>query len=77
MNRLRLLKVYYEWFQKRDFEEDVPKDLEFPYFELRYLHFEGYPLESLPTNFHPRNLVELNLKHSSIKQLWKGNEVLL
>ena len=75
MNRLRLLKVYYPEFGERDFE--TLKNLDFPYFELRYFHFKGYPLESLPTNFHPRNLVELNLKHSSIKQLWKGNEVLL
>ncbi|KAL6332030.1 hypothetical protein AAG906_020389 [Vitis piasezkii] len=62
MNRLRLLKAL--------------KNLDFPYFELRYFHFKGYPLESLPTNFHAKNLVELNLKHSSIKQLWKGNEIL-
>ncbi|CBI17006.3 unnamed protein product, partial [Vitis vinifera] len=80
MNRLRLLKVYSSRFWMIDFEKIFPKDLQnldFPYFELRYFHFKGYPFESLPTNFHAKNLVELNLKHSSIKQLWQGNEVLL
>ena len=40
-------------------------DIEFPSSQLRYLHFNG------------NNLVELDLIWSSIKQLWKGNEVLL
>ena len=75
MNRLRLLKVYYPDVWEGDFE--AFKNLDFPYFELRYFHFKGYPLESLPTNFHAKNLVELNLKCSNIKRLWKGNEVLL
>ncbi|RVW74930.1 Protein suppressor of npr1-1, constitutive 1 [Vitis vinifera] len=74
LNRLRLLKVYYPHMWKKDFK--ALKNLDFPYFELRYFHFKGYPLESLPTNFHAKNLVELNLKHSSIKQLWQGNEIL-
>ena len=77
MNRLRLLKVYYSGFYPRDFVENFPKELDFPCFDLRYFHFNGYPLESLPTNFRAKNLVELNLKHSNIKQLWQGNEVLL
>ncbi|KAL6316977.1 hypothetical protein AAG906_024516 [Vitis piasezkii] len=38
--------------------------------------FYGFSLESLPTNFKGRNLVELDLIYSSIKQLWKGNEIL-
>ena len=40
-------------------------DIEFPSSELRYLYFNG------------KNLVEFDLIRSSIKQLWKGNEVLL
>ncbi|XP_034674595.1 disease resistance protein RPV1-like [Vitis riparia] len=76
MNRLRLLKVYYSGFLLRAFVENLPQDLDFPCFDLRYFHFKGYPLESLPTNFHAKNLVELNLKHSNIKQLWQGNEIL-
>ncbi|KAJ8760241.1 hypothetical protein K2173_011653 [Erythroxylum novogranatense] len=37
---------------------------------LRYLRWEKYPLESLPPNFQPKNLVVLELPNSNIKQLW-------
>ncbi|CAL1400717.1 unnamed protein product [Linum trigynum] len=43
--------------------------------ELRSLHWHGYPFESLPANFYPRNLVEFNLSFSSLKNLWRGNKV--
>ena len=80
MKSLRLLKVYD--MIKGDLDDldyfvvDLPKDFEIPSFELRYLHFEGYPLQFLPRNFHAKNLVELDLIGSSIKQLWKENEVI-
>ena len=50
---------------------------EFPSYDLRYLHWEGYPLKSLPLNFDGENLVELNLKKSNIKYLWKWEKVIL
>ncbi|XP_059665379.1 disease resistance protein RUN1-like [Cornus florida] len=37
--------------------------------ELRYLVWGGYPLGFLPSNFHPQNLVELQLPSSPIKQI--------
>ncbi|KAJ9675664.1 hypothetical protein PVL29_024537 [Vitis rotundifolia] len=46
-------------------------DFGFPSQELRYLHWDGYPMESLPSNFYAENLVELNLRGSNIKQLWE------
>ena len=49
------------------------EDFEFPFYELIYLHWDGYALQSLPFNFHAKkNLVELNLRFSNIRQLWKG-----
>ena len=72
MKRLRLLKVYPQFFKV-----DLPEDFELSSYELRYLHFVNYPLKSLPTNFHANNLVELNLPGSNIIQLWKDSEVLL
>ena len=69
MKRLRLLKVYPQFFKVDEFELSS--------YELRYLNFENYPLKSLPKNFHANNLVELNLVSSNIMQLWKENEVLL
>lgn len=78
MDRLRLLKVFTQsWnYYKVDYPA-VPVDFELSSSELKLLHFEKYPLKSLPTNFDGNNLVELNLRGSRIKQLWKENEVLL
>ncbi|XP_024017550.1 disease resistance protein RRS1-like [Morus notabilis] len=43
---------------------------------LRYLKWNEYPLESLPPTFKPSNLVELKMKHSQLKQLWDGDQVI-
>ncbi|KAJ8759122.1 hypothetical protein K2173_004129 [Erythroxylum novogranatense] len=37
---------------------------------LRYLWWDKYPLESLPPNSQPKNLVVLELPNSNIKQFW-------
>ncbi|CAK8541970.1 unnamed protein product [Lathyrus sativus] len=39
---------------------------------LCYLSWNGYPSASLPSNFQPYNLVELNMPDSNIEQLWIG-----
>ncbi|KAL5541477.1 hypothetical protein UlMin_009187 [Ulmus minor] len=39
---------------------------------LRYLHWECYPGKSLPSNFKPRNLIELHMPNSKLEQLWDG-----
>ena len=93
MTRLRLLKVhsgvfsdfYDEDIADKDYDviiENASKmklgpDFEFASYELRYLCWEGYPLEFLPSNFDGENLIELHLRCSNIKQLWQGNKVLL
>jgi len=43
--------------------------------ELRYVKWDEYPFKSLPSSFHPNELVELILKYSKIKQLWKNKKV--
>ncbi|XP_056167289.1 disease resistance protein RPV1-like [Syzygium oleosum] len=40
--------------------------------ELRYLSWYRCPRELLAINFHPRNLVVLNLSYSSITENWAG-----
>ncbi|XP_059429876.1 TMV resistance protein N-like [Corylus avellana] len=40
--------------------------------KLCIMEWWRYPLESLPTNFHSDNLVELIMRESCIKQLWVG-----
>ncbi|KAJ8760291.1 hypothetical protein K2173_011703 [Erythroxylum novogranatense] len=50
----------------------LSQDLDYLPNTLRYLRWEKYPLESLPPNFQPKNLVVLELPNSNIKQLWNG-----
>ncbi|KAF4372283.1 hypothetical protein G4B88_007027 [Cannabis sativa] len=42
--------------------------------ELRFLEWNGYPLESLGSNFTPQNLVYLKMEESELKELWKENQ---
>ncbi|KAL6318244.1 hypothetical protein AAG906_035753 [Vitis piasezkii] len=49
-------------------------DFKFLSNNLRSLYWDGYPLKSLPSNFHPENLVELNMCFSQLKQLWEGKK---
>ncbi|GAY65118.1 hypothetical protein CUMW_238790 [Citrus unshiu] len=42
--------------------------------ELRYLHWHEYPLKTLPSNFEPENLIELNLCYSKVEQIWEGEK---
>ncbi|RDX73270.1 TMV resistance protein N, partial [Mucuna pruriens] len=44
--------------------------------ELRYLYWNKYPFVSLPSSFHPDQLVELIIPYSNIKQLWEGTKYL-
>ncbi|CAN6722809.1 unnamed protein product [Malus baccata var. baccata] len=44
---------------------------------LRYLYCDWYPLESLPSNFCPENLVELHLPYSKVKKLWREDQILV
>jgi len=45
--------------------------------ELGYLKWIFYPFKCLPPSFEPDKLVELILRHSNIKKLWKGRKVVL
>jgi len=74
MYNLRLLKIYNSEVGK-NCKVYLPNGLKSLSDELRYLHWDGYPLKSLPSNFHPENLVELNLSHSKVQELWKGDQV--
>nr|WLD25410.1 TMV resistance protein N [Morus macroura] len=39
---------------------------------LRYLHWHGYPLKSLSTNFTAEMLVRLDMRGSQLEKLWEG-----
>ncbi|KAL0644772.1 hypothetical protein Bca4012_043062 [Brassica carinata] len=72
MLNLRLLKIYCSNPEIRPvikiskgFLHSLPN-------ELRLLHWENYPLESLPQNFDPRHLVEINMPYGQLQKLWGG-----
>ena len=77
MKKLRLLKIYcndHDGLTREEYKVLLPKDFEFPH-NLRYLHWQRCTLRSLPSNFYGECLIDINLKSSNIKQLWKGNKV--
>lgn len=78
MSNLRLLKFYmpkYISVPEMCSGVHLSKDFDYLSEELRYIHWQGYPLRSLPTNFIPENLIELRLPYSKIVQLWEGEAV--
>lgn len=66
MVNLRLLKVH---------NVRLPEGLNSLPNSLRFLEWIGYPLEDLPSEFDPEELVELSMCHSRIKQLWNDKKV--
>ncbi|XP_034676870.1 disease resistance protein RPV1-like isoform X2 [Vitis riparia] len=78
MKKLRLLKIYcndHGGLTREEYKVHLPKDFEFPH-NLRYLHWQRCTLRSLPSRFYGGELIEINLKSSNIKRLWKGNKCL-
>ncbi|CAL5200363.1 unnamed protein product [Lathyrus oleraceus] len=67
MRNLALLILYHNNFSG---------NLDFLSNNLRYLLWHGCPFTSLPSNFEPYYLVELNMPHSSIQRLWEGRKEL-
>ncbi|KAK7257390.1 hypothetical protein RIF29_31337 [Crotalaria pallida] len=43
---------------------------------LRWVYWQGFPLEYIPDNFYQENLVALDLRHSNLKLVWKKPQVL-
>ncbi|XP_065880805.1 disease resistance protein RPV1-like isoform X2 [Euphorbia lathyris] len=76
MVNLRLLKIYNAGVGNKC-KLRLPDGLELLSDKLRYLHWEEYPLSSMPSNFQAENLVELNLAYSNVKQLWSGAQHLV
>ncbi|KDO39546.1 hypothetical protein CISIN_1g0463141mg, partial [Citrus sinensis] len=78
MSSLRVLKFYIPEGLDMSFEEQhsdskvqFPDGLDYLPEKLKYLHLHKYPLRTLPENFKPKNLIELNLPFSKIVQIWE------
>ncbi|XP_062001457.1 disease resistance protein RUN1-like isoform X2 [Rosa rugosa] len=78
MTKLRLLKIHYNSGDdpSDDCKQHMIGDLKFLSHELRLLLWHGFPLKSLPSNFQPKNLVDLDMRYSLIEQLWEGTKPL-
>ncbi|KAH9727025.1 Disease resistance-like protein DSC1 [Citrus sinensis] len=57
-----------------DSKVQFPDGLDYLPEKLKYLHLHKYPLRTLPENFKPKNLIELNLPFSKIVQIWEGKK---
>ena len=71
---LRYLKIY-DSLCPQNCKVILPDGLEFPFQEVRYLHWQNFPLEELPRDFKPENLVDLRLPYSNVERLWKDVKV--
>ena len=63
MSNVRLLKFYISGHfdvSKMSSKVHLQQGLEYLHEELRYLYWHGYPLKTLPSDFVPQNLIELN-----------------
>nr|ACF19650.1 TIR-NBS-LRR RCT1 resistance protein [Medicago truncatula] len=62
MKKLRLLQL-----------SGVQLDGDFKYISrnLKWLHWNGFPLRCIPSNFYQRNIVSIELENSNAKLVWK------
>uniref|UniRef100_A0A9I9DXM6 TMV resistance protein N-like n=3 Tax=Cucumis melo TaxID=3656 RepID=A0A9I9DXM6_CUCME len=67
MTNLRVLKVN---------NVHLCEEIEYLSDQLRFINWHGYPLTTLPSNFNPTNLLELELPNSSIQNLWTASKSL-
>ncbi|KAL0762834.1 hypothetical protein Bca101_078985 [Brassica carinata] len=77
MRNLRYLKFYSSHCpQECEPKENmhIPEELELPLEEVRCLHWLNFPKDELPQDFNPKNLVDLKLPYSKIKQIWKDEK---
>ncbi|KAI9127077.1 hypothetical protein K1719_001636 [Acacia pycnantha] len=73
MNAMKFLKFY-----KSDFSEPskvyVSEGLDNLPEELRFFFWEDYPLPSVPLSFCTENLMELEMPHNQLQQLWDTDQ---
>ncbi|CAL5401879.1 unnamed protein product [Camellia sinensis] len=67
MHKLRLLQLNY--VETTRGYKDFPK-------RLRWLCWHGFPLKSIPSDFSIESLIALDLRNSSLEQVWKGTKLL-
>ncbi|CAN8238010.1 unnamed protein product [Cochlearia groenlandica] len=77
MCNLKYLKIYDSRCSRgceAEFKLHLRKGLDFLPNDLTYLHWHGYPLQSIPLDFDPVNLVDLKLPHSELEEIWDDDK---
>ncbi|XP_022769583.1 disease resistance protein RPP4-like [Durio zibethinus] len=75
MPNLRIIKFYHHTFSgKGGMLVPSHQGLKSLPDEFRYFHWENCMLKSMPSNFSPKNLVELRLSGRNFEQLWNGDQ---
>ncbi|CAH8363713.1 unnamed protein product [Eruca vesicaria subsp. sativa] len=72
---LRYLKIYDSLCPQQcdsDCKVNLPDELELPFQEIRYLHWLKFPLDKLPPDFNPNNLIDLRLPYSKVERVWES-----
>ncbi|XP_020205483.1 TMV resistance protein N [Cajanus cajan] len=67
MNKLRLLRLDYV---------QLGGDYGYLSKELRWIYWQGFPLEHMPNNFNLEGVIAIHFKHSNLRQVWKEPKVL-
>ncbi|GAU42898.1 hypothetical protein TSUD_232090 [Trifolium subterraneum] len=70
MINLRYLHITYNRYSAN--KVHLPKGLKWLSDKLRYLHWDLFPLESLPSTFCPERLVVLKMTRGKLRKLWDG-----
>ncbi|GAU42901.1 hypothetical protein TSUD_232130 [Trifolium subterraneum] len=70
MINLRYLHITYNRYSAN--KVHLPKGLKWLSDKLRYLHWDLFPLESLPSTFCPERLVVLTMTRGKLRKLWDG-----
>lgn len=74
LSNLKLLN-FYDLAYNGETRMHLPDGLSYLPRKLRSLHWDGYPLKSMPSRFHPEFLVEFCMSNSHLQKLWNGVQV--
>ncbi|CAA7048001.1 unnamed protein product [Microthlaspi erraticum] len=73
MYNLKMIKFYKHFDDIESKLQFVSEDhLLLPNLELKLLHWDAFPLTSLPSDLHLECLVEVHLRYSNLESLWDG-----
>lgn len=71
MHNLQFLEIYKTRTGARS-RLNLPHGLNYLPHKLRLLHWDSFPVRSLPSKFSPEFLVELRMTSSKLEKLWEG-----